>query len=226
MTRPAWAHELRRVGWIGLLAPPAAIVLGIVFTVLSLAMGMTAHLDGIQRGTLGFLELGAGLAAASLTGADAAVELQLSLPVRYRSTVARRLTLALAWSALVSAALGAYLTATARDLGLGLWNDELMWLAPAVLLIGLGSAGRAATGSLGAAAGAVGIVWIFFQTLPNSVADIPWVRIWLLNYPVDVAHPQAYYANRALLVAVGLVLVGLAFWRLRRPERLMGDETS
>jgi hypothetical protein len=224
MTRAAWAHELRRVGWIGLFAPPAAIFLGVAFTLLSMALGMTAHLDGIQRGTLGFLELGAGLAAASLTGADAALELQLSLPPRYLSTVGRRLALALAWSTLVSAALAQYLTATGRDLGLGPGNEELMWLAPAVFLVGLGAAGRVATGSLGAAAGAVGIVWIFFQTLPNSVAGIPWARIWLLNYPVDPAHPQAYYANRALLAGVGLLLVGLAFWRLRRPERLMGDE--
>lgn len=224
MTRAAWAHELRRVGWIGLFAPPAAIALGAAFTLLSIAMGITAHLDGIQRGTLGFLELGAGLAAASLTGADAALELQLSLPPRYLSTIARRLALALGWAALVSATLGAYLTATARDFGLGPWNEQLMWLAPAVLLVGLGAAGRAAAGSVGAAAGAVGIVWVFFQTLPNSFADIAWVRLLLLNYPVDLVHPQAYYANRALLAGVGLLLAGLAFWGLRRPERLMGEE--
>jgi hypothetical protein len=224
MTRAIWSHELRRVGWVGLFAPPAAIALAAVFSVLAQTLHMAGQVDKIQRGAISFLWLGAGLAAAALTGTDAALELHLSLPGRFAVTVGRRLVLAMCWSAVVSAALVAYLVGTGRDLGLGEWNMDLQWLAPSAFLAGLGSAARALTGSTGAAAGLVGIVWIFFSALPNSVAHLWWVQPWLLDYPVDLANPAGYLANRALLAGLAGVGFAIALWRLRRPEVLLGEE--
>lgn len=224
MRSGVWAHEARRVGWVGLFAPPAAIALAVAFSVLAEALRMDGQVDKIQRGTLSFLWLGAGLAAAMLTGGDAALELQLSLPGRFAATVGRRLALALVWSAVVSAALAAYLVAAGKDLGLGEWNEQLQWLAPSAFLAGLGAISRALTRSAGAAAGLVGIAWIFSITVPNPIANLPWVRPWLLAYPVDPAHPAGWYANRALLAVLAGVGVAVAFWLLGRPERLLGDE--
>lgn len=225
MKAAVWAHELRRVGWVGLFAPPAAIGLGVVFSALALVMGMDGQVDKIQRGTISFLWLGAGLAAAALTGGDAALELQLSLPGRFTVTMGRRLALALGWSAVVSAALAAYLVGAGKTLGLGEGDVQLQWLAPSAFLAGLGAASRALTRSAGAAAGLVGVAWIFFNTVPDPIQNLPWVRPWLLAYPLDPSHPAGWYANRALLVALAAAGVAVAFWLLRRPERLLGDET-
>jgi hypothetical protein len=209
---------------VGLFAPPAAFVLAVLFSALAVALRMGDQVDKIERGGIAFLWLGAGLAAAALAGGDAALELQLTLPAPFPATVARRLALALVWSAALSAAGAAYLVAAGKDLGVGEWNMQLTWLAPSAFLAGLGALGRAATRSAGAAAGLVGIVWIFFNTLPNAIGDLPWVKPWLLQYPVDLAHPDGWYANRAVLAGAACLATVAAFRLLVRPERLLGDE--
>jgi hypothetical protein len=41
---------------------------------------------------------------------------------------------------------------------------------------------------------------------------------------VNLLSPDGYYVNRALLVGLGCAAIAIAFWRLRRPEVLLGEE--
>lgn len=224
MTPAVWQHELRRIGWIGLFGPPAAVALGAAFSAGAALLHMGAQVSGIQRGMLDFLWLSAGLSAAALAGADPALELQLSLPTRFRVTVGRRLAIALAWLAVVAAALAGYLVLSGRDLGIGGWNEQLTWLAPCAVMAGLGALGRVVFRSSAASFGLIGVVWIFFEIVPPSMAQLAAVKPLLLRYPIVLASPDGWYLNRALLIGVAIVAAIAAHLVLGRPDRLLEAE--
>lgn len=224
MTWAGWRQELRRIGWVGLYGPLAAVALGAVFSVGAALLHMGGQINGIQRGMLDFLWLSAGLSAAALAGEDRALELQLSLPTPFRVTVGRRLTIALVWLAVVAAALAGYLAVSGRDLRIGAWNEQLAWLAPCAVMAAVGALARVTLRSSPASFGLIGVVWIFFEILPPSMARLALVRPWLLRYPIVLASPEGWYLNRALLVGIALAAALGAHLALGRPDRLLeGD---
>jgi len=214
-----WRYEVRRAGWTALLTPPVATA----------ALVLIALLDGgadTDRNLLAALEmalpLAAGVGAASLVGRDPAVELQLTVPTAYRSTLLRRLAVTLGWAALLAVLVAGLLVAS------GGWPDsrgiaggQLIWIAPTVWLGGLGFLAGAALRSPAAAGGLVTTWWIVQQIFPGLLQGRDWTRPLYLFATTRGSVPEDWTANRLTLVTTALVLGGLGWLVLGRAERLL-----
>ncbi|MDQ7904393.1 hypothetical protein RB614_07635 [Phytohabitans sp. ZYX-F-186] len=219
-----WRYEVRRAGWAALLTPPVATA----------ALLLLALLDGgddTDRTLLAALEmvlpLAAGVGAASLVGRDPAVELQLTVPTSYRSTLLRRLAVTLGWAALLAVLVAGILLATGgMPQERGALSGQLVWLAPTVWLGGLGFLAGAAFRSPAAAGGLVTTWWIVQQVFPGLLQGRDWSRTLYLFETTRGAVPEGWAANRLTLVATALVLAGLGWALLGRAERLLREEAE
>jgi hypothetical protein len=222
-----WRHELRRAGRAALLGPPVAAAIGVALVLAD----PPAHDAGTARNLLGILEiampLAAGVGCASLVGSDPATEVQLSVPTPYRVTLARRLTVTLGWTAVVSALFAAVLVATGWwDRGPethGAFGGQLTWLAPT---LGLGAVGFV-TGALSRSPAAAGAVvtslWLFQLLFAGPVQEHRPGRLLYLFATTQGTAPGDWAANRLTLIAVSAALVALALVVLGRAERLIGE---
>jgi hypothetical protein len=219
-----WRYEVRRAGWTALLTPPVATA----------ALVLLALLDGggaEDRNLLAALEmalpLAAGVGAASLVGRDQAVELQLTMPTSYRSTLLRRLTVTLGWTALLAVlVVGVLVTAGWLPEDRDVRSGQLIWLAPTVWLGGLGFLAGAAFRSPAAAAGLVTTWWIVQQVFPGLLQGRDWSRPLFLFATTRGAAPEDWTANRLTLVTTAAVLGGLGWLLLGRVERLLRGEAE
>ncbi len=124
---PEWLpYELRRLGRIGLMMP---VLVALGFVGIAVAMALTgAEMEQVARRLTSGLEIALplipGLAAAFVVADEPALDLQLTVLTRYRTTVLRRLALLVGWTALV-----AVLWASVLYL-LGLWA----WSGPFLLM--------------------------------------------------------------------------------------------
>ncbi|GAA4470474.1 hypothetical protein GCM10023170_087330 [Phytohabitans houttuyneae] len=222
---------MRRAGWTALLTPPVATA---ALVLIALIDAGTATDRATARNLLAALEmampLAAGVGAASLVGRDPAVELQLTMPTAYRSTLLRRLAVTFGWAGLLAVLVVAGLVAT------GWWErwpashgpllGQLVWLAPTLALGGLGFLAGAAFRSPAAAGGIVATCWIVQQVFPGLVQDSAWARLLYLFATTRGADPAAWTANRLTLVAIALVLGALGWLLLGRTERLLAGEAE
>ena len=228
---PLWRHELRRAGRVALLPPPLAPALVVAVTLLNGSEGSQRE---VMRNLLATVEMGlplvAGIGAASLVGRDPAVELQLALPTPYRTTLLRRLAVALGCTALVAVLIVALLVAT------GWWArwpeahgplvGQLVWLAPTLWLAALGFLAGAAFRGPAAAGGLVAVLWLVQLLFAGTVQEHRWARLLYLFATNQGTVPADWLGNRVTLVATGIAL-GLAGWLLLgRTERLVGGETE
>jgi hypothetical protein len=219
-----WRYEVRRAGWTALLTPPVATA----------ALVLLALLDGgaaTDRNLFAALEmalpLAAGVGAASLVGRDPAVELQLTVPTAYRSTLLRRLAVTLGWASLLAVLVVGVLVATGWwPQSHGVPSGQLVWLAPTVWLGGLGFLAGAAFRSPAAAGGLVTTWWIVQQIFPGLLQGRDWSRLFYLFATDRDTVPEDWTANRLTLVATALVLGGLGWVLLGRPERLLRGEAE
>ncbi|WP_152990441.1 hypothetical protein [Sphaerimonospora mesophila] len=225
-----WAHELRRTGPAALAGPPALVLLMALLSMFGAWLGS-------RESTTAFMLAGAlemamplitGMAAASSLGRDHAVELQLTLPVSYRSTVLRRLAVMAGWTGLCAAAGSAVLT-------LGGWwalvpgapnglAVQLVWLAPALWLAALGLLASAAFGSAVAATTTVAFVWITEQVATETLQSVPASRLFYLFATMRGTVPGDWTANRVVLLCTAVPLIAAAWPLLGRPERILGGE--
>ncbi|MGN9910329.1 hypothetical protein ACTMTJ_22505 [Phytohabitans sp. LJ34] len=218
-----WRYEVRRAGWTALLTPPVATA----------ALVLIALLDGgadTDRNLVAALEmalpLAAGVGAASLVGRDPAVELQLTVPTAYRSTLLRRLAVTFGWAALLAVLLVAGLLATGWwPESRGVLSGQLIWLAPTLWLAGLGFLGGAAFRSPAAAGGLVATVWIVDQVFAG-LQEHYWFRLVYLFATTRGAVPEDWTANRVTLVTTALALGVLGWVLLGRSERLLRGEAE
>lgn len=226
---PLWRHEARRAGWAALLTPPLAVAAPVLVAVID-AAGTTSDRD-IAQTLFAALEmaapLAAGIGAASLVGRDPVAELLLSLPTGYRSTLLRRLSITVGWTALVAVLLAGSLLATgwwARwPANHGALLGQLTWLAPALGLAALGFLAGVVFRGPAAAGGLVAACWIFQQLFADAVQEHHWSRLLYLFATTRGAVPADWTANRLTLIGAAGVLGVLAWLLLGRTERLLGE---
>ncbi|MEV0972222.1 hypothetical protein [Microtetraspora glauca] len=227
-----WAHELRRAGPAALAGAPALVLLMALLAILGARLGS-------RESTTAFMLAGAlewviplitGMAAASSLGRDQAVELQLTLPVGYRSTVLRRLAVMAGWTGLCAAA-GSAVLAVGGWWGLvpdapGGPAVQLTWLAPALWLAALGLLASAAFRSTVAATTTVAFVWVIELMFPGPLqASLPSRLLYLFATTRGMV-PDDWTANRVVLLCSALPLVAAAWFLLGDAERVLGGETE
>lgn len=226
-----WRYEIRRAGRTALLAPPLAAAAVVAIT---LANGSAHPRDDAMRNLFATLEMAlplvAGIGAASLVGRDPAAELQLTLPTPYRTTLLRRLAVAVGWTAVVATVIAVSLIST------GWWPrlsethgplvGQLVWVAPTVWLAAVGLLAGAAFRGPAAAGGVVALLWIVEQIFTDVVQEHRWSRLLYLFATTRGAEPEDWTANRLTLVGSAIVFGALAWLLLGRTERLVGGEVE
>jgi len=224
-----WRHEVRRIGWAALVTPPATAALVALLAVLQ-AFGTQDDASTARtfHGVLAAgIPLALGVVAGSLVGRDPVTELQLSVLREYRGTLARRLVLAAGWAAVIAVLTTVAIVAT------GWWyrlpsapdpvTGQLTWLAPAVLLGGLGFLIAALSRTAALAAGLVSGVWLIELVIGETLRGSSWLELLDL-FARRGADSGAWLANRGVLLAIGAALL-VAAWRvLARPEHLLKGE--
>jgi hypothetical protein len=226
-----WRYEVRRAGWAALLTPPVATA---ALVLVALLDSGAATDRATARNLVAALEmampLAAGIGAASLVGRDPAVELQLTVPTAYRSTLLRRLAVTLGWAGLLSVLVVAGLAATgwwARwPESHGPYLGQLVWLAPTLGLGGLGFLAGAVFRGPAAAGSLVAACWIVEQVFAGAVQEHAWSRLFYLFATTRGAVPEDWTANRLTLVAAALALGALGWLLLGRGERLLRGEAG
>jgi hypothetical protein len=225
-----WRHEARRAGPLALIGPQVLLVSGAGFLVLVHAVHQPV---GRIAGSLleAVLPLGAAIATAGLIGTDPALEVQLSLPARYRGTLARRFAVTLgacaatAWAG--TTVLGGISTWHAPA---GVFTVQLAWLVPLVVLCAVASAVATATGSGKIATGVVAGLWVAEEYLKGALITPGWAQPLYLfataranasPYLVNGEVTHAWFINRAVLAAVASTLIALAWVALSAPHRLL-----
>jgi hypothetical protein len=224
-----WRHEVRRAGLAALLAPPVAGALVLLVAVLGATSGDVSTKD-TARTLYGLLEmalpLAAGIGAAGLVGADPSVELQMSVPTAYRTTILRRLVATVGWvSAIAFVTVGAMLAT-------GWWarwpapHGQLTWIAPTACLAGLGLLLGVLSTSPALATSVVTVVWLFDWAAAGILSQYGWGR-WLELFATTHAMPARHWtANRLGLLATGAAMTVGAWLLLRHPDRLLTKETQ
>lgn len=225
-----WQHEARRVGAPALAAPLVLALGGSAFLVLMHAVHQPI---GRTAGTLleAVIPLGAAIAVAGLASADPALELQLSLPTEYRSTLSRRCALTVGCSALVAVALSSALTALrAWTPGTDAVAGQLTWLAPLLVLCAVAAAAAASTASAASAVGVVAALWVGEEWFKTALITPTWSQhVYLFAtaradqppYLVRGALTSAWLLNRGALLAVAVGLTVVAWFALRRTDHLL-----
>jgi hypothetical protein len=228
-----WRHEVRRAGWVALLPPLLAA--GILVPV---AVDGAVRLNYPSRGTALVLQsllelalpLAAGMAAASLVGRDPAVELQLTFPTAYRTTILRRLAISAGWVAVIA------LTTAVAMVASGWWHrwplahdalpGQLTWLAPTLCLAGLGLLVGALSGSPATATSGVVALWFFDLAAAGLLQQHRWSRLLYLFATTRGTVEDDWTANRLTLLAAGAAMTVAGWLLLRRPSRLLTKETE
>jgi len=234
--RDRWRHEASRLGRSALLAPPA-IVLAAGALVLSTAARSGAPVARLAAGVVEMgLPLAVGIGVAGLVSSDPLLELQLSLPTTFRVTLARRVALLLGWAGALAALGTVALVLGGRWPGRGInAQTQLVWLAPMILLAGLGLAAGALTarGIVGTAT--VGALWILQVVDPGVFVAHRAGRLLYLfangrvpgaPYTANGRLTTVWAHDRGLLLAAGLGLTVMAWIALRSPERLLRGAQS
>lgn len=229
MTLSVWRYEVTRVGRSAL-AGPAAVAIGlIVLSMLLTASGTpTPQADRILVGLLeAGLPLVAGVSAASVIGRDTAIELQLSLPADYRTTLLRRVLVAVGWPAVLA------LTVAIMLAGVGRWpsthaplTGQLIWLAPLLWLVGLGLAVAVLVRSGAIAGTVVAALWLCEELFAGLFAQHEGLRSVYLFATSRLSTTDGWVANRTMLVLTAAGLLLLAWLVLARPERLLVAEDA
>lgn len=225
---PEWlGYEARRLGWVGMILP-VMVMLG--FCSIAVAMTLTGSggdLVGLRTtaGLEDFLPLVAGLAAAFVVADEPALELHLTLQTPYQVTVARRLTLAVGWTAMVAVSWAVAL----RVSGLWAWHGpflmlQLGWLAPVLWYVSFGILLTLLVRSRWASGAILGGVWLASTSLGGLLTNYDWISLLSLSsttYGLRWLGMEWWLANRAVLVAISAAMAFFSVRILRDNEALV-----
>lgn len=238
-------YELRILGPGSFLLPPAVAAIYLGFSCFAYNSALdSSHSTSyatfeMGRGLLALLENGlpllTGLLVAAATNDDAGLELHLSLPTSYRSTILRRagqvggyaFAVTLAVCAAVIAA-GYWIVPLDQPLGLLVWFTPMVFYFSAGMLLTLLLRSRVASSTV------LGMVWIasflFKNEFLNSSAlqrVYPFLTEEIIP-SITRANTALWYAiwleNRIILIAIALAMLAAAVFFLGRNELLLGAE--
>ncbi|WP_405139806.1 hypothetical protein OG589_24160 [Sphaerisporangium sp. NBC_01403] len=227
-----WSYEIGRAGPAALVVPPVIVLLTGLLAVFGGRLGSREGATAWM--ILGTVEAGfplvTGIAAASLIGRDHAVELQLTLPSRYRVTLLRRLAVTFGWTAVCASAGSVLFIAT------GWWDvlpgtpdglaGQLTWLAPTLWLTALGLLAAAVFRSTVAATTTVAMVWLLEQIATDALRGNA-VSRWLYLFATSHRPVSAdWLGNRVTLLVTAILLLVAAWPLLGDTERVLGGETE
>ena len=228
-----WRHEMHRAGWAALFTPLAAAV-GLVLVAADGAIRLDQPSHGTALVLQSLLELAlplaAGMGAANLVGRDPVLELQLTLPTAYRTTVLRRLVVTASWVAVIALTTATFMVAS------GWWHrwpeahpalaGQLTWLAPTLCLCGLGLLAGAVSGSPAVASIVVASLWLFEYAAVGLLQEHRWSRLLYLFATTRGTVAQDWAANRLTLLMAGAAMTFAGWLLLRRPSRLLTKEAE
>jgi hypothetical protein len=184
------------------------------------------------------LPLVAAIIVTTITSQDPAIELQLTVPKRYSTTVMGRLVLIAIWTLCI--ALIAGITFSALHLGfipqqpqpfsapVAFLVAQLVWFAPLLWLVGIGLCLAMLTRNRAAATAALCGVWLLEITFKDYIAITDWLHPIFL-FPTTLLSlagtiPQQDYnlwlSSRFEVLGTALVFVCIGWLLLHSPEGL------
>jgi hypothetical protein len=205
-------YEARRAGWPAQSAVPVVVGVGMVVTVLLVAKGNSGTVAFEQFWLREMVPLAFGVAVAAVPGAERCTELQLSVPHRYTATLAHRAVLCTVASSCCAVLFALLIRADNLVQAVhGALAGQLMWISPAVALIGVAAIAFAVSGNTAAGAAAVAGVWLVQELTVQWFTDHTWSRpLYLfLDDTADVPD-RWWWTNRLGLLVVGFVLIAAA----------------
>ena len=211
-------YEFRRLGLMGFLTP--ALVASL-FCGLALLMTLGgADKAQVSRVLVAGLELGlplgAGVVAAGIAADEPAIDLQLALLIRYRTTLLRRLALLVVWTALFCLLWSAALRLS------GLWSawvpetflvGQLVWVSPLLWFVTVGAAVALVFGGRSVGGALLGGLWTFEIVFRGLFIGKDWLRPEFLFATTFAPGADYWLSNRLALISTALV-VGLGVWLL------------
>jgi hypothetical protein len=185
------------------------------------------------------LPLAAAIIVTTITSQDPAIELQLTFPKKYSTTVMGRLVLIAFWTLCIALISG--ITFSALHLGfipqqpqpsaapVAFLVAQLVWLAPLLWLVGIGLCLAMLARNRAAATAALCGVWLLEITFKDYLANTNWLHPVFLFPTTLVALagtiPQPYYnlwlSSRFEVLGTGLVFVCIGWLLLHNPEGLL-----
>ncbi len=238
-------YELRILGAWTFLLPLGVMAIYLGFSVLTHNAALRSSNSPsyanfeMSRGLLALLEnglpLAAGLLAAITTNNDVVLEVHLSLPTSYRSTILLRLAqvgggmLLVTLAACVAVIAGGYwIVPVDQPIG------QLVWLTPLLWYVGAGALLTLLLRSHVASSAVLGMMWIAqFLFKPEFLNSPTLQRLYLfateeLIPGITRANASLWYAtwveNRLILIAIAVALLGATAIVLGRNELLLGAE--
>ena len=224
-------YEARILGWRAI-APPLLILIGGALVAVAIAT-LTAHGTHATLATFltalceMLLPLAAGMICAMTLVHDAALELQLALPVSFAATTLRRWGLLVAWVALC-VGIGMW-----GIISLGLWHvpsqlqgwaapprslaAHLIWLAPLMWLSTIGLTLSLLLHSPIASATLLSGIWLI-ETFAASVFINPLLHPFYLFPTTFTPGIDFWLLNRLELLATSIIALPLCWWLLRDYE--------
>lgn len=188
-------------------------VVALIVSLIAALMALRGRETGeVARALTAGLELGlplaAGLVAAQVAGDEPALDLQLSLRTRYSTTLARRLALLIAWTALA-----ALLWASSLRLA-GLWEvpgsfltGQLSWLSPLLWFVAAGAVLALAFRGRTASSAILGGLWVFENSVGRELfLSREWLRPFFLFATTHEPGEAYWLGNRIALLGMAVAL--------------------
>ncbi len=208
---------------------PILILLGFAFIIRLLLFIQRGDVVRVMTASLEmFLPLSVGMVISTISTQDTALELQLTLPESYASTVFYRITIVVLWTALVAC------ISTLVIRALHLWPDitqlkaygllisflamQLVWIAPTLwftalsLFLSLLLRSSLVSGTL------VGAIWLIEIIAHSLFATTSWLRPVFFMATTYAPTAAFWMSNRFELIATALVLFLLSWQLLHQTE--------
>lgn len=226
MTLTIWRCEHRLMGWRAICFPALSAAVLLAVALITRASGGADHESTILTGGL---ELGIPVAGGALTagfiGVDPARELQLSLPLHYRGTLARRAALSTLWPAMTAVACALALIADRRWIApVSGFPGQLAWAAPLFFATSGACALTVLARSHIAAAGVLATVAAGQAILSALFVRDAWLHPFYLLASTNTDAHRFWWSNRLWLVGLGVLALAVSWLALNRPERLLDDD--
>lgn len=228
-------YEVRLLGRWAILTPVLILLASALLTIV-------LHLNHTKTVTLFtaclemFLPLIAGVCAIMLSGHDQALELQLTLPQRYRRTILCRIAIITIWIALValSATLILHWSKLAKTVPItsaDSWTPtlqwiagQLIWLASLLWFTGTGLFLTLLTRSRTASSALLGGIWVAENIMYGLLISTGWLHPIFLFATTLTPIPMLntfWLTNRLALTGTGIVLLTISWWQLQHAENLL-----